>query len=74
MSYGNNRLLGDSWWTQVSRTFDGVRAVYKQGRFRVDTFATSVVIMRQGVFDHHLEGNNLYGVYATAHDVMGIYR
>jgi len=26
--------------------------------------------MRQGVFDHHLEGNNLYGVYATAHDVI----
>jgi hypothetical protein len=70
MTYGNNRLIGDSWWTQVSRSFDGVRAAYQKGRFRVDTFATSVVIMRQGVFDHHLEGNNLYGAYATAHDVI----
>jgi hypothetical protein len=70
MTYGNNRLIGDSWWTNVSRSFDGVRAAYQQGRFRVDAFATSVVIMRQGVFDHHLEGNNLYGLYATARNVI----
>ncbi len=70
MSYGNNRLIGDSWWTNVSRSFDGVRGAYQQGRFRVDMFATSVVIVRNGVIDHHLEGNNLYGVYATAHDVI----
>jgi hypothetical protein len=70
MTYGNNRLIGDSWWTNVSRSFDGVRAAYQLGRFRVDAFATSVVIMRQGVFDHHLEGNNLYGLYATARNVI----
>ncbi|HTQ56565.1 MAG TPA: alginate export family protein [Bryobacteraceae bacterium] len=70
MSYGNNRLIGDSWWTQVSRSFDGVRAAYQVGRLRVDAFATSVVIMRQGVFDHHLQGNNLYGLYATARNVI----
>jgi len=70
MTYGNNRLIGDSWWTNVSRSFDGVRAAYQQGRFRLDVFATSVVIMRQGVFDHHLEGNNLYGAYATARNVI----
>jgi hypothetical protein len=70
MTYGNNRLIGDSWWTNVSRSFDGVRAAYQQGRFRLDAFATSVVIMRNGVFDHHLEGNNLYGLYATARNVI----
>jgi hypothetical protein len=70
MTYGNNRLVGDSWWTNVSRSFDGVRAAYQQGRFRVDAFATSVVIVRQGVFDHNLSGNNLYGLYATAKNVI----
>jgi hypothetical protein len=70
MTYGNNRLIGNSWWTNVSRTFDGVRAAYQQGRFRLDAFATSVVIVRDGVIDHHLEGNNLYGLYATARDVI----
>ena len=70
MTYGNNRLIGDSWWTNVSRSFDGVRAAYQQGRFRVDAFATSVVIVRQGVFDHNLSGNDLYGLYATAKNVI----
>jgi hypothetical protein len=70
MTYGNNRLVGDSWWTNTSRMFDGVKAGYQQGRFHVDAFATSVVIMRQGVFDHHLEGNNLYGIYAVARDLV----
>ena len=70
MTYGNNRLIGDSWWTNVSRSFDGVRAAYQQGRLRVDLFATSVVIIRNGVIDHHLEGNNLYGAYATARNVI----
>jgi hypothetical protein len=70
MTYGNNRLIGDSWWTNVSRSFDGFRAAYQQGRFRVDAFATAVVIMRQGVIDHSLAGNDLYGVYASAKDVI----
>jgi len=70
MTYGNNRLIGDSWWTNVSRSFDGVRAAYQLGRFRVDAFATSVVIIRQGVFDHNLSGNDLYGLYATAKNVV----
>jgi hypothetical protein len=70
MTYGNNRLIGDSWWTNVSRSFDGFRAVYTQGRFRIDAFATSVVITRQGVIDHSLAGNDLYGLYATARNVI----
>jgi len=70
MTYGNNRLIGNSWWTNVSRSFDGFRAGYQQGRFRVDAFATSVVIVRDGVIDHSLAGNNLYGLYATARDVI----
>lgn len=70
MTYGNNRLIGNSWWTNASRSFDGVRAAYQEGRFRIDAFATSVVIIRDGVIDHHLEGNDLYGVYATAKDVI----
>ena len=62
MNYGNNRLVGSSWWTNVSRSYDGVRAIYQQGRLRVDTFATSVVIVRDGVVEHHLQGNNLDGL------------
>jgi hypothetical protein len=70
MDYGNGRLIGQSWWTNVSRSFDGVRAFYQHGRLRVDAFATSVVIARNGVIDHHLAGNNLYGLSATARNVI----
>ncbi len=70
MTYGNNRLIGDSWWTNVSRSFDGFRAAYQQGRFRMDVFGASVVYMRQGVIDHSLAGNILYGAYATMRNVI----
>jgi len=70
MSFGNNRLIGDSWWTNVSRTFDAARVAYQKGRLRVDAFAASVVILRQGVFDHHNQGNDLYGLYGSVHDVI----
>jgi len=70
LTYGNNRLLGNSWWTNVSRSFDGFRAAFQEGRFRLDAIAASVVIVRDGVIDHHNWGNNLYGLYSTMHDVI----
>lgn len=70
MTFGNNRLIGNSWWTNVSRSFDAVRAGYQQGRLRIDAFAASVVIVRDGVLDHHNQGNNLYGLYGTVRDVI----
>jgi hypothetical protein len=63
MNYGNGRLIGNSWWTNVSRSFDGVRATFHDGPFKVDVFTTSVVIVRDGVIDHHNQGNNLNGIY-----------
>ncbi|MFN7992363.1 MAG: alginate export family protein [Bryobacteraceae bacterium] len=68
MGFGNNRLVGSSWWTNVSRSFDGVRVGYQQGRFRLDAFATSVVIIRDGVIDHHNQGTALYGLYGSFRD------
>jgi len=70
LSFGNDRFVGKRWWTNVSRSFDGVRAAYQQGRLRIDAFAASVVIIREGVVDHHNEGNNLYGLYGTYKDVI----
>ena len=70
MYFGNDRFIGKRWWTNVSRSFDGVRAAYQEGRLRVDAFAASVVYIRQGVIDHHNEGNNLYGLYGTYRDVI----
>lgn len=61
--FGNGRLIGNSWWSNVSRSFDAVRASYRSDDYRLDVFASSVVIARDGVVDHHNQGNNLYGIY-----------
>lgn len=70
MTFGNNRLIGDSWWTNVSRSFDAVRAGYQQGRLRIDAFAASVVMLQGGGLSHHQPGNDLYGLYGSVHDVI----
>ena len=70
LNFGNGRLIGQSWWTNVSRSFDGVRGTFGRGKLRADVFATSVVIVRDGVIDHHDWGNNLYGVYGSIRDVV----
>ncbi len=69
--FGNGRLIGNSWWSNVSRSFDAVRGSYQQGAYRVDAFASSVVIARDGVIDHHNQGNNLHGIYGTIKNKLG---
>lgn len=63
--FGNGRLIGNSWWSNVSRSFDGVRGSYEHDGYRVDAFIASVVIARDGVVNHHNQGNNLSGLYGT---------
>ena len=65
LSFGNGRFIGNSWWQNVSRSFDAVRASYERGPYRVDAFLASVVIERNGVIAHHNQGNNLSGLYGT---------
>lgn len=63
--FGNGRLIGNSWWSNVSRSFDAVRGSYDKNGYRLDLFIASVVIEREGVITHHNEGNNLSGAYGT---------
>jgi hypothetical protein len=70
LNFGNGRLIGRSWWTNSSRSFDAIRATFQDGNVRVDAFASSVVIIREGVFDHHNEGNNLHGIYGQIRNVV----
>jgi hypothetical protein len=64
-SYGEERLIGPSDWLNQGRAFDVVRLDLHHPGFNVSTFASSVVIARDGVIDHHLEGDNLYGIYSA---------
>jgi Alginate export len=65
LSFGEERFVGPSDWLNQGRTFDVARVDLHHPGFRTSIFASSVVIARDGVIDHHLEGNNLYGVYNT---------
>jgi hypothetical protein len=58
-------LIGPSDWSNMGRTFDVARVDLHHPGFRTSIFASSVIITRDGVIDHHLQGNNLYALYNT---------
>jgi hypothetical protein len=64
-SFGEERVIGPSDWTNTSRTFDAVRLDLHRNGYKVSLFASSVAIEVDGAMDHHLAGNNLYGVYGS---------
>lgn len=58
--YGDQRLLGIGYWTNVGRSFDGVKLVYDTKRFKVDgLYATTKETMTSDV------DASLFGVYST---------
>lgn len=65
LAYGSERLLGAAEWGNVPRVFDGARLAIHHGQDRVDLFAASVVNADANDWDHHRDGNNLYGAYAS---------
>jgi hypothetical protein len=63
--FGEQRLVGHLNWTNTARSFDAVRASYRNNDFRVDAFAASVVNLREAEPDRRADGNNFHGVYAA---------
>lgn len=64
LMYGDQRLIGNSAWTNAERVFDAVRGTFRYKGYRLDVFASSVVNAVTGTWDHHQQGNNLHGIYA----------
>ncbi len=65
LAFGSERLLGNAEWSNVPRVYDGARLALHRGADRVDLFAASVVQADADHWDHHKQGNNLYGAYAS---------
>lgn len=63
LDFGEQRLVGSLNWTNVTRTFDAVRATFRTHGYRLDAFASSVVVAQDGTSDHHVQGSNLHGLY-----------
>ncbi|MEI9976753.1 MAG: alginate export family protein [Ignavibacteriota bacterium] len=64
-SFGDERVIGPSDWLNQGRTFDTVRLDVHHSGAKVSIFAASVINAIDGQIDHHIEGNNIYGIYSS---------
>lgn len=64
-SVGDERVIGPSEWLNMGRTFDTIRVDLHPSGAKVSIFAASVINAIDGQIDHHIEGNNIYGIYSS---------
>jgi hypothetical protein len=64
-SFGDERVIGPSDWRNQGRTFDTARLDLHHPGVNVSIFAASVIIAVDGQIDHHIQGNNIYGIYGS---------
>jgi hypothetical protein len=69
-AFGDERVIGPSDWINMGRTFDALRLDLHHGGAKVSLFASSVIVGRDGEISHHIQGNNLYGVYGSLKNVV----
>jgi hypothetical protein len=70
LAFGDERLLGNSNWTNVARSFDGYRTTLQDRKFRVDAFAASVVVLNNNGLGEHTPGNYIEGLYGEVANVI----
>lgn len=63
LAYGDQRLIGPLDWTQVGRSFDGLRLTYEHGAWSSDAFAVQLAEQDSDA------GGNTTGVGATNNDL-----
>jgi hypothetical protein len=61
LSFGTERLVGVSPWSNTGRVFDGMRLTLGHDGKRVDIFTSSVVVNYLTSFDDHLGGMSFNG-------------
>ncbi len=70
LAFGDERLVGNTPWTNASRSFDAARATLRHGKYRLDIFASSVVVLHDGSVGYNVPGNNLHGLYGGMENVV----
>ncbi|HUP03448.1 MAG TPA: alginate export family protein [Bryobacteraceae bacterium] len=70
LSFGDERVIGPSDWSNMGRTFDVVRLDLHPKNITASILAASVINAIDGHIDHHIEGNNLYGIYSSFRKVI----
>ena len=70
LAFGDERVIGPSNWTNVSRTFDVARINLHPAGYNVSLLAASVVPATNAFLHRAIPGNNLYGAYGTSAKVI----
>lgn len=70
INLGEQRLVGSTPWSNTARTFDAARLTLHHKKVRLDAFAASVVVLKDGQVGEVTPGNNLYGLYGGLLNVV----
>jgi hypothetical protein len=66
LSYGDERFVGPSNWTNTARVFDAVKLIYNPWEWlQLDTFFSQVVRNETHLADKTVHDDNFYGFYAA---------
>ncbi len=66
MAFGSQRLVSVRESPNIRRSFDGGRAFYREGEFRLDAFVTKPVQNKPGTFNDQPDESQLFwGLYAV---------
>jgi hypothetical protein len=68
--FGDERVIGPSNWLNVGRTFNVARVDLHHSDYKVSVIASSVVPGDNSELHSVLPGNNLYGVYGSAQNII----
>ncbi len=70
LSFGAERLVGPSNWSNVGRVFDAVRLTYQAKQARMDWFASTLVQTDKDRLDRFRTGVRLFGFYSSFENVV----
>lgn len=68
--FGEGRLVADPNWSNVGRTFDGMRLTLQYRKFRVDAFGGASDKVTTDGFDTPTPGEHFYGLYGSLEKVI----
>lgn len=71
LAYGDGRLIGESQWINLSRTYDHLRLFERTPFGRFEVLLTSAVKVRIGEFNRPELGDRVWGTYNVLPNALG---
>jgi len=65
LSYGDQRFVGGFNWSNLARSFDAIKLMYRSENWRTDIFWANVVIASNSSPDERSFRDQFFGLYAT---------